>query len=264
MKSLKTRILVPILMLAVLGLGAVAGAGYFVASDALLSSIEETANMKVEKIIEITEGKLSIWKSQIELLAATREAVEMDVDGFLQHLQDCSDTLGDFNIIWIADSSSGIYQANDGTYASVSGRDYFTEALTGRTVVSEPSISNKIGRPIIVITAPVKDEDGMIVGVVGGTIELAYITDMINSEKLGESGYAVMVDQSGTYVAHPDEYFVMFKNILEEDDANLVALAEKMMAGEGGIEYYSMEGDKKIAAYGKVESTGWIVMMTAS
>ncbi|MGI6703691.1 MAG: methyl-accepting chemotaxis protein [Clostridia bacterium] len=264
MKSLKTRILVPILMLAVLGLGAVAGAGYFIASDALLSSIEETANMKVEKIIEITEGKLSMWKSEIELLAATKEAVELDVDGFLQRLKGCNDTLDEFHAIWIADSNDGIYHANDGRYASVSGKDYFTGALAGKTVVSEPTISTKTGKPIITVTAPVVDESGMAVGVVGGTIELAYVTDMINEEKLGESGYAIMMEQSGKYVAHPDEFSVLFGNMLEEDDANLVSLAERIMEGEGGIEYYSLEGDQKIAAYGRVTSTGWLVMMTTS
>lgn len=263
MKNLKARILIPILILAVVGLGTVAGAGYFIASDALLSSIEETANMKVEKIVEITEGKISKWKSEIELLAAAREAEEMDIDGFLQHLEDCSDILNEFDLIWIADSSNGIYQANDGTYASVSNMDYFTGALAGRTVVSEPTVS-KIGKPIIVITVPVKDEHGAVIGVVGGTIDLAYVTDMINAEKLGDSGYAVMLDQNGTYVAHPNKYAVLFGNMLEEDDANLAALAETMVAGEGGIEYYDFEGDQKIAAYGKVASTGWLVMMTAS
>jgi len=253
MKNLKARILIPILILAVVGLGTVAGAGYFIASDALLSSIEETANMKVEKIVEITEGKISKWKSEIELLAAAREAEEMDIDGFLQHLEDCSDILNEFDLIWIADSSNGIYQANDGTYASVSNMDYFTGALAGRTVVSEPTVS-KIGKPIIVITVPVKDEHGAVIGVVGGTIDLAYVTDMINAEKLGDSGYAVMLDQNGTYVAHPNKYAVLFGNMLEEDDANLAALAE----------YYDFEGDQKIAAYGKVASTGWLVMMTAS
>jgi methyl-accepting chemotaxis protein len=263
MKSLKTRILIPIIILAVVGLGTVAGAGYFIASDALLSSIEETAKMKVEKIIEITEGKISKWKSEIELLAATGEAVEMDIDGFLQYLEDCRDMLGEFDLIWIANSGDGIYQANDGTYASVSNMDYFTEALAGRTVISKPSIS-KTGKPVIVITAPVKDEHGAVIGVVGGTIDLAYVTDMINAEKLGDSGYAVMLDQNGTYVAHPNKYVVLFRNMLEEDDVNLAALAETIMAGEGGIEYYDFEGDRKIAAYGKVASTGWLVMMTAS
>ena len=263
MKRLKTRILIPIIILAVVGLGTVAGAGYFIASDALLSSIEETAKMKVEKIIEITEGKISKWKSEIELLAATGEAVEMDIDGFLQYLEDCRDMLGEFDLIWIANSGDGIYQANDGTYASVSNMDYFTEALAGRTVISKPSIS-KTGKPVIVITAPVKDEHGTVIGVVGGTIDLAYVTDMINAEKLGDSGYAVMLDQNGTYVAHPNKYVVLFRNMLEEDDVNLAALAETIMAGEGGIEYYDFEGDRKIAAYGKVASTGWLVMMTAS
>ena len=263
MKSLKTRILIPILILAVVGLGTVAAAGYFIASDALLSSIEETANMKVEKIIEITEGKISKWKSEIELLAATGEAVEMDIDGFLQYLEDCRDMLGEFDLIWIANSGDGIYQANDGTYAGVSNEEYFTGALAGRTVVSKPTVS-KIGKPITIITAPVKDENGAVIGVVGGSIDLAYVTDMINAEKLGDSGYAVMLDQNGTYVAHPNKYAVLFGNMLEEDDANLAALAETMMAGEGGIEYYDFEGDQKIAAYGKVASTGWLVMMTAS
>ncbi len=268
MKKLKTRILIPVLLLAVLGLGIVGAGGYFIASDALLEYIEETARMKVDKIVAVTEEKIDAWSTEIELLATTDEAVRIDIESLSHYIDANIGIFGDYEMIFLA-SKYGEYHGNNGLHGFCGDMEYFEKAMAGDIVVSEPLMSRVSGVPVIVIAAPIMNERGEVTGVAAGEMSLASITNIINEEKLGESGYAIMLDQKGRYMAHPDENIVYESivlreiNILEQENLRLVEIAQKMVAGEEGIEYFNADGRDYIQAYRALPSTGWPVAMTA-
>lgn len=263
MKKLQNKILLPMLLLAVLGLGAVAGGGYLIASDALMEYIEGTARMKVDKITAVAEEKVAAWKTEIELLASTDSAIRADNESFFHFLEANNGIFGDYEMVILA-SRFGEYNSGDGKYGFCGDMDYFKEAMTGKTVITEPLVSRVSGVPVVVIAAPVKDEQGIVAGVVVGEMSLASITDMINEEKLGESGYAIMLDQKGTYMAHPDQNIVIRKlNMLEHEDVKIAEIAAKMLSGEEGVEYYSTDGQDYIQAFSMIFTTGWPVAMIA-
>ncbi|MFA6670341.1 MAG: methyl-accepting chemotaxis protein [Bacillota bacterium] len=269
MRKLKTKILVPILILAVLGLGIVGAGGYFIASDALLEYIEETAQMKVDKIIAVTEERIDAWKTEVELLATTDGAVMIDIESLSHYIDDNISIFGDYEMIFLA-SKYGEYHSNNGYHGFCGDMEYFKKAMTGKTVVSEPLMSRVSGVPVIVIAAPIMSERRDIAGIAAGEMSLTSITDMINQEKLGESGYAIMLDQNGAYMAHPDENIVYESivlreiNVLEQENSRLVEIAQKMMAGEEGIEYFDTDGRDYIQSYKALSSTGWPVAMIAA
>src|SRR5690554_5614332 len=115
MKKLKTKILVPMILLTVLGLGAVGAGGYLIASDALLEYIEETALMKVDKIIAVAEEKIHGWKTEIELLATTDKVAHIDIDTLSPYLEANRDTFGEYEMVFLI-SKYGEYRGNNGTY----------------------------------------------------------------------------------------------------------------------------------------------------
>ncbi len=262
MKSLKSKILIPVLILVILGIGAVGVTGYLIASNALSEYIEETAHMKAEKIIAATEGKLDAWKAQIELLAATDAAAGVDANSFLLYLQERKHMLGDYEMVFMADGY-GEFRSNNSTYGYIGDMEYYSRAMAGETVISEPAVSRVTGIPVIVASAPIRDDQGTVVGVVAGEIGLNKITGMINEEKLGESGYAIMLDKKGTYMAHPDQSIVMKKSsMLENENTALAETAAKMVAGEEGVEHLNLDGQESIMVFQPVPSTGWSVAMT--
>ena len=117
---------------------------------------------------------------------------------------------------------------------------------SGNTTVSKPIISKVTGNHIVVIAAPIKDDNGNIIGLVGVDVNLSVITDMINDEKLGTSGYAYMISKDGLIIAHPNKNFIYKHNILNDKNKDIVDLGKKMINGEVGIKYYEDNGIKKI------------------
>ncbi|MBI5305795.1 MAG: HAMP domain-containing protein [Chloroflexi bacterium] len=81
----------------------------------------------------------------------------------------------------------------------VSSRLYVSEALKGASYISDPSISLITDRPAIFFSAPVRDENGAIVGVVRSRLSLHALEDFIEDD-LGAAGtgsFGMLLDENG-------------------------------------------------------------------
>jgi methyl-accepting chemotaxis protein len=73
-----------------------------------------------------------------------------------------------------------------------------------------PSFTN--GKPIFVITVPVKDA-GEIGGAVAFVIKIKFFSNrFLQGNKVGKIGYLFMIDDRGALIAHPNEKLIMSKN----------------------------------------------------
>ncbi|PUU98321.1 methyl-accepting chemotaxis protein, partial [Acinetobacter baumannii] len=71
-------------------------------------------------------------------------------------------------------------------------------------------------------------------------------------------GYSLLVSKEGVYIVNPDEEAIMHKKISEESDAAIVELGNRMLSDSSGVYHYkSAAGDKMIAFYTPIKSTGW-------
>ena len=70
-----------------------------------------------------------------------------------------------------------------------------------------------IGKPVVTSALVVKDNKGVIVGVQGLDVTLSTLTDILSNTKLGESGYLILIDDSGTVLADAKTPENNFKNI---------------------------------------------------
>ncbi len=91
----------------------------------------------------------------------------------------------------------------------LSFRDYFTAGRNGYHFVSDFTIGKKSGEPGVYFSSPVVVGDRVsgerVVGVVATKLKGERIWDLIADSKAGEGGYAMLVDQFGVVIAHPDE-----------------------------------------------------------
>nr|WP_315401431.1 sensor domain-containing diguanylate cyclase [uncultured Duganella sp.] len=96
---------------------------------------------------------------------------------------------------------------------NVSARQYFKDTMAAREgVVSAPFVSALSGRPVIAITQPVEDEQGNIVMVLLGAIDLLRpsFSDYLDALHRGQ-GYLFIVGADGTIIHHPDKARVLSK-----------------------------------------------------
>ena len=72
---------------------------------------------------------------------------------------------------------------------------------TERTLISSPYLAFTISAPVITISAPLK---GRVQGVLAADLKLDDFSDFVYAQRPGEHGTAMIFDQAGTLIAHPD------------------------------------------------------------
>ncbi len=262
MKSLKNKIMIPILLVVIIGLALISVIFLMQANTIVISGVEDLAISKVSKLVSNVDLSLDLWKTDIHDLSHIDFVKNFETDLFYEFIADNQEQYGDFELIFIANKQGDFTMAN-GTTLSIANHPYFKDVMrTGKTIISEPVISLSSGKPIFIVAAPIKDSDHTIIGLVGGTVLLSHITDVVSAEKLGETGYASMISDTGIIIAHPNKDLILNENLLNSENESLVTLAKKMISGENNIGNYIYENRKKIAAYAPVNSTGWSIAMT--
>lgn len=262
MKSLKAKILLPVLLIAGLGFMALGATSYWVASNALSLQLDETGYAKLEKMVTQMDEKLAAWLGEMQAAASTEAARSMDWGRMHKYLQNNADLYDGYEILFLADRN-GSYQTTAGATGSIADRDYFPVVMSGRPTVSEPVLSKSTGKYIIVIASPVRNTSGGVIGLFAGTMELEKLTAVVNSEKIGEKGNAFMIDEDGLIIAHPTESLVMQLNITQDESKTLAAVGSEMIAGKLGHKEYTYNGQKKMAYYQPLQNKEWSVALTA-
>ncbi|PAB55384.1 cache domain-containing protein, partial [Anaeromicrobium sediminis] len=263
MKSLKYKIMTPVFVLSTIGILILSFFAHGIAKEIITSYVELAVEDKAEKLVSYVDHKLEAWEGQLELLASTDKAKKLDYEGFLKHIWDKKDLFKDHEVVLISDRK-GDFIASDGTRGNVADRTYFNKALKGESAISAFSISKTTGNPIIVISVPIMDDYENVVGLVASTVNLYQVTDIINAEKLGDSGYAYIINSQGLTIAHPRKEFLLNDTLAKSESNTLREIIAKMKNGKEGIGYYNFEDIKKIIAFKPVKSVDWTIGMTAS
>lgn len=142
---------------------------------------------------------------------------------------------------------------------SFSDRGYISTALAGTVNVGSPVLSRVTGKAVIPVAAPIM-AGGSIVGVYALIIEASFLNDLVVGHKVGETGYAYVVDATGLIIAHPKSENVFKTNLAEMDGTR--DFTKKMIAGQSGVDHYVFQGTAKTAGYAPVKTTGWSVGLT--
>ena len=137
---------------------------------------------------------------------------------------------------------------------------WYKQTMSGTqdSFMSSPVISQATGKIIVNSIAVARDDSGKPVSMILAAIYVQSVMDKVQSYKLGEQGYSLLVSKEGVYIVNPDEDAIMKKNILNETDPALTELGQKMLSGSDGVfNFTSSDGDKLIAFYTPIKSTGW-------
>ncbi len=154
----------------------------------------------------------------------------------------------------------------EGKSEDISGTDFFRLAVEGKRSITSPYETD--GEMIISIAVPIRNEPGAIVGVLVGKTDVNGLNSVVADIKVGNEGYAYMIDEKGTTIAHPDKSLVINRDNTRkslEDDPALEPLAElenKMLNGEQGFGEYVYNGIAKLMSYAPIKDTGWSIALT--
>ena len=101
---------------------------------------------------------------------------------------------------------------------SIADREYTRLARQGKPGIGSVNLSKATGRPIFGIAAPIMSPDGKFLGGVLGVLKADFLMKYVLSMKVGQTGYATMVDQKGIIIAHPNPDFILRLDSLNDKE----------------------------------------------
>jgi len=268
--SLKTKLIAMFFVFIALPIIALGTISYIKTSKSMQHSTEEQLRSLTTQTAESIEHTIDSVSKYIELLshngdlakaAAGDDMVKSEVFKYLSDVQKSNSE--SIEMIAITDARGiGIITNQDRDVNSdLSKRDYVQKALKGSPSRSNVIISNFTNKPVVAIAYPLRSHN-KVVGVVIGTIDFGSISKQAAKVKVGENGYAYMINREGVIVYHPNNEKILKENIGDTENAQLKAIVDKMKSGETDEGYYTYEGVYKYVRFTPVDD--WVVAVTAN
>jgi methyl-accepting chemotaxis protein len=268
-KSIGAKIIATFTILLLVVCGCLSFFSYRAASKALIATIEEVLPEKAVDASKIVREKLNVFLNIIEVVAARDRLRNME-NSWEDKLKilNAEKERAQYVDMGIADRN-GRLKLTSGQEYNVADREFFQQSINGKTFISEPILSDDKGGLIFMTSAPLKDDQGNIVGVIVSIQDALILSDIVKGITFGKEGYAYMVNDEGTVIAHNKLDLVMNQyNPIEEakKDQAVAALAElhkRMTTGERGVGDYYFQGINRYMGFAPVEGTGWAVAVAA-
>ncbi|WP_242457266.1 methyl-accepting chemotaxis protein [Treponema zioleckii] len=159
----------------------------------------------------------------------------------------------------------GTWNSDDGGTGDVSDRTYF-KAIIGEgkdEFIDSVVVSKNNGKHVFHVAKAVK-QNGQTVGFFAGIVQIEELVALTNSIKLGETGYAFVIDKKGFITAHSDTNLILNRNVLDDTDldSSTRAVFQKAVQGGKGVDsIISLTGKKEFITYSEVEGTPMTIVV---
>ncbi|SES03982.1 methyl-accepting chemotaxis sensory transducer with Cache sensor [Butyrivibrio fibrisolvens] len=240
---------------------------------AIVISSLSSINMATDNQETIATEKSKVISSDIETLIAQNQAMlrtvasSSDVIQFLEDptneavkenasytMKTADANVNDGNYIRLVDNTGQqIFRSDDGELITVDTREYFTQAMAGNEYVSEVIESKTSGAFTIVLSVPVKNASGQVIGIIHRNYDLLFLEDIL-SETADDITVINIVDREGFLI---DGSTTDVSVETGRPDYSSSALVKKALAGETGCSISDYTGHKSIVAYTRNDITGW-------
>jgi class 3 adenylate cyclase len=231
-------------------------------------SIDQELIITMADVGGIVEAQITSEFRQIGLQLGRLAASLAPVIGKapVSDLRDRLRTIQDFDPhflqLRILDENGQVVAANNDVLKEPVNRVAVAYALDGKPYTSEAQMSKAYDTEIMFISAPIREENGPVKGVVTAVIDVRdALTDLIGNVKFNQSGYAVVVDGEGQILAHPDRAH------LDEDVSGYAAVKlARETRGSGNVIAKNNHGEEKLFVYKALQnpsSTGkepWVLL----
>src|SRR5262249_29583649 len=132
-------------------------------------------------------------------------------------------------------------------------------ARAGRTYFGPVIFPPDSFEPRIIIAVPIEPFRGEVIGVLAAEVNVRYVWDVVQDIKVGETGYAYIVSDTGTLVAHPDLHLVLQRK--DRSDLPQVAALRTGDGAAGTDVYRNLNGQRVLTAHVPIAEVGWTVLV---
>ena len=239
-----------------------------------LSNIKENAFLEVQRGADEIDKWLAIGKMQVETLASTPTVRSLDwqtAEPFLRSVKQNDKLLA----LQMTNAEGWAYPTTFApgvtrTKKNIRDRDFFQKVMaTGKVYVADPVIGRTAGVPLVQIAAPIwqnSDPASSQIGTLNIAVRISQIAHVVNGLQYGNNSYAFALNSKGRVIVHPDPTLMSTverpgASLLESTDANLAAIARRMVNGERGIELIEIDSISKYVAFVPLDEANWFVAL---
>ncbi len=263
--SLTVRIagIVSVLMIALLGLNILIIADR-VDRNVTKSNLEQGSQLVQARAAEIGQ-LLDTYYWQLHVLSVQDQIVRGDpelVDTFLVDFMSKQVSEGVNTVVFVW--PDGRARTAAGTYVNVSKRAYYRDIIINNKnyTIGDVVISMVSKEPSVMLGKRVVSDDGTTRGMVGFEVSMRLFTGIVESLKMGETGYGWMSDQNNIVIAHPVKEYILKLNTLDsaKDGFTGLDIMGRDMAEQdiGHSVYTTPDGVSMLTYYAGIPSSpGW-------
>jgi len=223
--------------------------------------VETNLTWKAQDVSKYIEEYFKRTFSGVENIAEQGVIRSMDSKQQFAHLNNILKDSKDYQNFGIVDEKGTAHYV-DGSTAELADRAYIQAAFKGNTVMSDVIISRVTGEPVIMLATPidtVTNEKALLIARLDGYF-LSNITEDI---KIGESGYAFIINKEGIFQAYKDRKWVKeqvnYITRAKETGEGLeeAAAVQKILSKDKGVlDFTSADGESKYIGFHKL-GNGW-------
>ena len=253
--------------------GVAAYFSYQIVRNATLENLQQNALLTVNTGVDTIDQWLALRKSEAAALANLPITRTMDWAAIKPLFQEERDRLNSFSPGLGIVYPDGAYfnLRKNGDNFNLGDRPHVRSSLAGQASVQDPVISRITGEPVVVFSSPiwsgpVSDRARETVGVLNASIGIEQITDVVQNLEYGTGSYAFALNSKGEAITHPDTNLMSnldrpAPSLAEASDQELAQIAQRMIAGQRGIEKTVIDGTAQYVAFLPLQEANWSVAL---
>lgn len=265
MKSIKSKILVSMLSVVLVGSALIGAVTAFLNASGIDTLMEKTVGPATEMAANAVEWKMESYWTALQEAAASEIFRESAPDA--PELAPVRDEIASRNgFLYTGKMDASGLSSTGYSYAD---EDYFKQCKASmKPYISD--IMNDGEQMIFLLEVPII-VDGNFEGVVYGGISADFLTDIVVNLAMGDEGVAYVLDNRGNVIGHRESSIVEEgSNMIEAAKtdasvADVAALNQRMIQGETGFGSYNFYGDNKFVGFAPVGGNqNWSIAIETS
>ena len=272
MSSIGNKIMLQIIALVIGICCSLSVLSYFKTKDNILETTYDTLTERTKDSATAIEREFYYRQEQLNYISLLPEIQSMDWSIQKPILVEQTEKWN-FDSIFIVDSNGYGYYPAKTEILDQSQDEFFKNMKEKGSFITEPYIRQEEKETITTIVTPIKDGSGTIVGYLCGTIKLDDVNKIVQSIKIGNTGYAFLLNDSGNFVAHKNMDLVFnetnfvdaFNNDSDEQvKQKLEEVFNKIKSKETTIDEIKTKNTDIFMSYTEVKNTPWSICTVAS
>jgi methyl-accepting chemotaxis protein len=166
------------------------------------------------------------------------------------------------NAIWVDNGGNSI--TDKGQKINITDKEYFEKSKSTDSILISDIFKNEdTGDSAIQFIKPVTNDKGDFNGLFILTINAEKIINSVNEVKIGETGYAYLLNkETTTFLTHPIEANIG-KKYAEVNPDNIKNFQETVFKNDSGdIKYIAFDGTERLGYYHIIKAVNWQLVTT--